>query len=92
MWIQSVVFPILGMGMGAFFLYGTYVTVNKWLDRRHERELAANGGVPRQQLQSLAARLQETESRVEELEERLDFAERLLAQRRERDRLPGSGI
>lgn len=78
--------------MGAFFLYGTYVTVNKWLDRRHERELATSGGVPQRQLEAVMMRLQETEGRVEELEERLDFAERLLAQQRQRDaQLPPGG-
>ena len=36
-WIQEVVFPILGMGMGVLVMFGLYRTVNRALDRRHER-------------------------------------------------------
>jgi len=34
-WIQNVIFPLVGMGMGAFFLYGVYRTVNRALYRLH---------------------------------------------------------
>jgi hypothetical protein len=40
-------------------------------------------------LRSEVAELRALPERVQELEERLDFAERMLAQQREHDRLPG---
>ncbi len=93
-WIQNVVFPILGMGMGTFALYGVYRTVNKWMDRRHERLLASvDGPGGRQAIDELERRveyLEDTAARVQELEERLDFAERVLAQQDHR-RLESGG-
>ena len=38
-WFQNVVLPVLGMGMGAFVLFGVYRTINRHLDRRHEQQL-----------------------------------------------------
>ena len=88
MWIQNVVFPILGMAMGTFAMYGVYRTVNKVLDRRHERQLAEAGGGGRSpELDDLRSRvdlLEDAVDRVSDLEERLDFAERLLAQQQRR--------
>jgi hypothetical protein len=84
LWIQNVVFPIIGMGMGGFVLYGIYRTVNRVLDRRHEARLA--GGEPSavvEEIEEVRRRLEQLEEqafRIQEIEERLDFAERMLAQ------------
>ena len=88
LWIENVIFPMMGMGMGVLFMVGVYKTVNRWLDRRHERALAEAGGSPRlqgevAQLREEVEALREVNGRVLELEERVDFTERLLAQRRE---------
>lgn len=95
MWIQNVVFPIMGMAMATFVLFGLYRIANRWLDRRHERQLAeARGGADGGELAELRQRvdaLEDVAFRVQELEERVDFAERVLAQRRESSRLPGAG-
>ena len=85
-WIQEVIFPLLGMGMGSFVLYGIYRTVNRALDRRHETEIAGGGGVAQavQQLEDRVGHLEDQVARVQELEERLDFAERMLAKHGQR--------
>jgi len=85
-WIQNVVFPIIGMGMAGFLLFGVYRTVNKVLDRRHEDRLHAAGGPVPEVVRHLEQRVTDLEGqveRVQELEERLDFAERMLAQHRQ---------
>jgi hypothetical protein len=89
-WIQSVVFPILGMGMGAFFLYGTYRVVMRAIDRKHEREMAGRSALSAEELQQLHGRLETLDDmslRVQDLEERLDFAERVLTRDRDRGQL-----
>ena len=85
-WIQEVIFPLLGMGMGSFVLYGIYRTVNRMLDRRHEAEIAGGGGVAQEvrQLEDRVGQLEDQVARVQELEERLDFAERMLAKHGQR--------
>ncbi len=86
-WIQNVIFPLVGMGMGAFFLYGVYRTVNRALDRRHEARQLAGGGVVTDEVRRLedrVAALEDQAQRVQELEERLDFAERILAKQGQR--------
>lgn len=75
--------------MGVLFMVGVYKTVNRWLDRRHERALTEAGGSPRlqgevAQLRERVETLEDTALRVQEFEERLDFAERMLTQQRER--------
>jgi len=95
LWIQNVIFPILGMGMGAFFMFGLYRVANRALDRRHERLMAERGaGGGSEDVQQLRARVEQLEdmaARVQDLEERLDFTERVLAQQRERGQLPAGG-
>lgn len=89
-WIQNVVLPILGMGLGGLFMFGVYRTVNRWIDRRHEREMAARGQFPTPALERLQERVEALEDvayRVQELEERVDFAERVLARGRGAERL-----
>ncbi len=92
-WIQEVVFPILGMGIGVLAMFGLYRTVNRALDRRHERAMGGSGGASRNEIERLVSRievLEEGAERMQELEERMDFTERVLTQQKERDRLaPG---
>jgi hypothetical protein len=84
MWIENVVFPILGMGMGVLAMFGVYRTVNRGLDRRHERLMSERaGGVDTRRLDELRSRIEELEEgslRLQDLEERIDFTERMLAQ------------
>lgn len=91
-WIQNVVFPLVGFAMGGMVLYGVYRTVNRILERRHERELARLGGPAAADVRRLVERLDVLEdqvARVGELEERMDFTERLLARERDAERLKG---
>jgi hypothetical protein len=88
-WIQNVIFPLVGMGMGGLVLFGVYRTVNRVLDRRHEvRQLGLGGGAAMgaevRRLEDRVAVLEEQAQRVQELEERLDFAERILAKQGQR--------
>jgi Tfp pilus assembly protein PilO len=64
--------------------YVGYRYAMMWL-RRYEREGELLAGAPTE----TTARLEALETHVAELQERLDFAERLLAQEREPDRLRG---
>jgi hypothetical protein len=92
-WFQNVVLPVLGMGMGAFVLFGVYRTVNRHLDRRHEQRKVA-GGPPGPELEDLRSRvdlLEDAVDRVQELEERLDFTERMLTQQQRQQIDPGRG-
>jgi len=80
-WFQNVIIPIFGMGLGAFAMFGVYRTINRALDRRHERLLAADKGGASPELEEMRSRLELLEDaayRVQDLEERVDFAERLL--------------
>jgi flagellar biosynthesis/type III secretory pathway M-ring protein FliF/YscJ len=94
-WFQNVVIPVLGMGMGAFVLFGAYRTVNRYLDRRHEQQLAAaaggHSGPDLEDLRSRVELLEDSVDRVQELEERLDFTERMLAQQQRQQLDPGRG-
>jgi len=91
LWIQNVVFPLVGMGMSVLFMFGVYRVATRWIDRRHERLMAERGtGAGSAEVQQLRARveaLEDAAGRVQELEERLDFAERLLTQQRHRGEL-----
>lgn len=86
LWIQEVVFPILGMGIGVLCLVGGYRLLARVIDRRHELRLAEQGGGVQgeafQRLEARVSQLEEHAGRVPELEERIDFAERLLSQGR----------
>lgn len=92
-WIQNVIFPLVGMGMSVLFMFGAYRIISRWIDRRHERLMAERGsgaGKDVEQLRTRVEVLEDTLGRVQELEERMDFAERLLAQHK-RDQLPSGG-
>ena len=72
----------------AFVLY----PLMRAIGRRIEGRAGGSDPALRAEVEQLRGRLGEVEAlqhRVMELEERVDFAERLLAQRREADRLPG---
>ena len=94
-YFNTVVLPLLGMGMGGFLLYGVYRTANRWIERKHERELAAAGGgaspVEVEQLRTRVEALEDVAYRIQELEERVDFAERMLTRQRDQDRLGPGG-
>lgn len=97
LFMEDIILPIFGMGLGAFFLFGVYKTVNRWLDRRHERTLAEAGGIADpalreavRQLEDRVVMLEDGTMRIQELEERLDFTERVLTQQRH-DALPADG-
>jgi len=86
-WVQNVVFPIIGMAMGSFVLFGAYRSLNRMRDRRHEARQLADGGELRAEVRRLedrVAQLEDGAHRVQELEERLDFAERMLAKQGQR--------
>src|SRR5260370_7087384 len=85
-WINNVIFPILGMGMGTFFGWTILKMINRHLERRaEERRLTLGGAGATEETQAQIDALRE---QVEALAERLDFNERLLAQQGERARLP----
>ncbi len=94
-WFQNVVLPLLGMGMGAFALFGLYRTINRFADRRHERQMAATArqspGPEFEELRNRVELLEESVDRVRDLEERLEFAERLLTRERRQQIESGSG-
>lgn len=80
-WFQNVVIPVLGIGLAGFVMLGVYRTVNRFLDRRHERLLASAQTGSSSELEDLKSRveaLEDTALGVQDLEERIDFAERLL--------------
>jgi hypothetical protein len=86
LWIQEVVFPLIGFAMGGFVLYGVYRTINRVLERRHELRLGEAGSVTEavRRLEDRVAMLEEHGGRIQELEERVDFTERMLAKHGER--------
>lgn len=92
-WIQNVIFPLVGMGMGVLTLFGLYRIVNRLIDRKDRGKLAAPDGAIMQELERLRGKVESLEGtslHLEELEERLDFAERMLTERRQ-SALPGDG-
>ena len=92
LWIQNVVFPLIGMGMGVLFMFGVYGVPLRWIGRRHARLMVERGaGAGSAEVQQLGGRVDQLEgvaARGQNLEERVDFTERVLAQQRERGRLP----
>ncbi len=83
LWIRNVVFPLLGMGMGVLAMALVYKTINRHLDRRHEREMASGSGAVLHEIEDVGARIEVLElgvQRLQELEERIDFTERMLTQ------------
>lgn len=91
-YFQEVVLPILGIGTGVVSIILGYRFLVRWQQNRHELKLAerhggAIGGPDIERLRAELEQVPELRHRLEELEERVDFAERLLAQRADPDRL-----
>ncbi len=91
---MEAVVALAGIGMLSGAVFGVYRTVNRWLDRRHERLMARERGTsPGAELRQVRDRLDMLEDlgyRMQELEERLDFTERMLA-RQSKARVAGDG-
>ena len=83
-WIQNVIFPLIGMGGVGLLCFGAYRIVNRVLDRK----LAA--GPDAEHLEALRAEIDELRRdhthEITDLHERIDFAERLLARAPEHPR------
>jgi hypothetical protein len=93
--VESGVWMCLTLGgLGVWYLYDVVVIsagdMRDGEGRRIARWGVAESGSPpaSDRLEDAEERLLRLESQTAELAERLDFAERLLAQQRERDRLP----
>jgi hypothetical protein len=91
---QQVVIPILGMGLAAFLGFGVFRMIGKAFERKSLDESSrAALDVLREEVERQRVQLEGVEQlrgRLEEVEERLDFTERVLTQRTERQ-LPGAG-
>jgi len=95
---QSAVAMVLTLGgMGIWWLYdmvtlvaGEFRDVDDLpLRNWHVAETVAGGGATSsRQVQQLTEQMDQVQRQLGELAERVDFAERLLTQQRERDRLP----
>lgn len=83
---ETVVLPLLGMGMGAWVLVNGFRIARLAMHQKHEKDLAeAGGGAPGEiaELRERVERLEDVAYRVQELEERVDFAERVLTKGRQ---------
>lgn len=79
----AMLIPIAGMATGALFMVGVYKIIVRWIDRGRSGD-AGQLAEEVSHLREEVERLRESHDRLLELEERLDFAERLLAQQRDR--------
>lgn len=75
-WIQNVVFPLVGMGMATVFGFMIFKTVNRVIDRK------SSGNIRKEELEELRSAIEELRGElheeIAELQERVDFAERAL--------------
>ena len=76
-WIQNVVFPIIGMGLIGLLGIGVYRIVIKIIDRKSTPSMTASGDVEalRAEIEAIRA---EHAIEIAELHDRLDFTEQLL--------------
>ena len=76
-WIQNVVFPIIGMGLIGLLGIGIYRIVSKIIDRKPTSSMTGSGDVNalRAELDAIRA---EHAIGIAELHDRLDFTEQLL--------------
>ena len=90
----NIVIPLAGMATGVVVIVTLGRTVRHWVDTHYGRKGLSGSNETRAdvaRLEERVAGLEEVADRVTELEERLDFAERVLSQQRDRDRLaPGA--
>lgn len=85
-WIQEVIFPILGMGMATFFGWQILRMINGHLERRAGKGGGAELAGVREEVERLRSLVESSEdvrNQLVELEERVEFAERVLARRRD---------
>jgi hypothetical protein len=88
--VAVVLFMVIGVPMLSIFVLPP---IAKAFARRLEGRYGRQDGESAAELADLQTRVGEIDNlqtRMAELEERLEFAERLLATRREADQLPGS--
>jgi hypothetical protein len=91
---ESGIYMCLTMGgLGVWYLYDVIlVAAGEFRDAEEKRvtrwEVAEDQRTPSARVEALEERLRALEAEQGELAERLDFAERLLAQQREKERLP----
>ena len=75
-WVQNVIFPLVGMGMGMTVLFMIYRTVHKVIDRRSRK------GITAEEVEEIRAHLEEVRAelggQIIDLQERMDFTERAL--------------
>jgi hypothetical protein len=86
--VKIIVVAITAVGVPVAAYAAIVATRAIWVKPGHQGDKVEELG---QEVEALRSRLNEVEaqqSHIAELEERLDFAERLLAQSREPDRLP----
>ncbi|UCF41409.1 MAG: hypothetical protein JSW43_03505 [Gemmatimonadota bacterium] len=92
--LANILIPLAGMATGVVVIVTLGRTVRHWVDTHYGRRGLPGSDELRQEMARLEDRvgtLEGVAGRVEELEERLDFAERVLTQRSDRDRLaPGA--
>ena len=76
-WIQKVVFPIIGMGLIGLLGIGIYRIVSKIIDRKSTPSMTASADVEalRAELEAIRA---EHAIEIAELNDRLDFTEQLV--------------
>jgi hypothetical protein len=82
--------PIAGIAAGLVVVLPIVRVIVRAIDRRTGGIPSGSGVAPEDlaDMRGQLEQLREVTARVDELGERLDFAERLLAQQRERGRLP----
>ena len=76
-----------------FLAFGLMRTINKHLDRKHG--VGPDSKALRSELDDMRAQLQgmdDLRDHIADLEERIDFTERVLAQQRDKERLPKGGM
>jgi hypothetical protein len=93
--LSGVIMILTLGGLGVWWLYDLIVlATGEFRDaagrrlRRWQFEDDSPAGAPPRRVDDLTAQVDRLERHVAELAERLDFAERMLTQQRERDRLP----
>lgn len=81
-WIQNVIFPLVGMSMGMATIFMIYRTVNRILDRKLRSGDSAELDELRGELSEMRL---EIGNQLADLHERMDFAERALTSGPRRD-------
>ena len=91
--VIKVLFMLLSIGLAGTLTFGS-ITIIRAFARRIERGRSGDLSALADQVDYLRQKVEEGEgaqARIVELEERLEFAERMLAQQRELQRLPEGG-